>query len=58
MMESAPCVAKLGGQKLIHGQGQEIIFSVYSFMKMEPGQEIGEKPYKTDTSPSEGLYCS
>jgi hypothetical protein len=31
---------KLGGSKLIRNQGREIIFSVYSFMKMEAGQEI------------------
>jgi hypothetical protein len=42
MMESG---SKLGGQKFINSQGQEIIFNVYSFMKMEAGQEIEEKPY-------------
>jgi hypothetical protein len=26
-------------------------------MKMEAGQEIEEKPYWTDTGPSEGFYC-
>jgi hypothetical protein len=34
--------SKLGGQTLILSQGREIIFNVYSFMKIEAGQEVGE----------------
>jgi hypothetical protein len=43
-MESDPSGLKLGGWKLIHSQGWEIIFHVYSFKKIKARQEI-EKSY-------------
>jgi hypothetical protein len=56
-MGSGPNGQKLSGRKVIRSQGHEIIFIVYTFVKMEPGNRIGEKPYRTDMGASEGLCC-
>jgi hypothetical protein len=37
------CGSKVAGQKLLVVKSQEIIFSLYSFMKIEARQEIEEK---------------
>jgi hypothetical protein len=58
-MESGHSGSKLSGPKLIRSQGQEIIFTAYTFMEMEEGQETEPPPppHLTDTGRSEELYC-
>jgi hypothetical protein len=56
MMGSGPGCSKLGGWKLMCGQGWEIISIVCSVMEMELRQETGDEPYQADMGSSEGLY--